>query len=250
MSYRTLKSAAANSLAIGLKLGTPMPTNAVAHSRSGTSNDILGRSMSQVPGCQDETQAMDSRAARIERLTSQKEEAIQAEDYDTAKQLKAEIEGLLAPGIDAETGSPDTPELAAGNQSSHSGQDSTQEASASEQATGDQDEDEMEHFDEERSYIFEERLERGRELRTEGNQMFSAGDLDAALLLYRRARFHAEFEEMSYNFELQDEHRLMVDEVLLQMLAVTQPLKNEQVLHPIMLNLAAVYLRQQELGQV
>ena len=74
-------------------------------------------------------------------------------------------------------------------------------------------EDEEAAIEEERSYIFEERLARGAELRAEGNELFGAGQLDEAMQLYRRALHHAEFEEMSYNFELQDEHREMVDKV-------------------------------------
>ena len=55
---------------------------------------------------------------------------------------------------------------------------------------------------EERSAIFEVRLEKAEELRVLGNTDFKAASWSAALTLYRRALFHVEFEEMSWNFEL------------------------------------------------
>eukprot|EP00656_Telonema_subtile_P037145 TRINITY_DN4127_c0_g1_i3.p1 TRINITY_DN4127_c0_g1~~TRINITY_DN4127_c0_g1_i3.p1 ORF type:complete len:272 (-),score=69.74 TRINITY_DN4127_c0_g1_i3:33-743(-) len=98
----------------------------------------------------------------------------------------------------------------------------------------DEPQEEEDKIDEERSYIFEERLARGGELRAEGNQKFSAGEFEEALALYKRALHHAEFEEMSYNFELQDEHRALVDKEV----------------HPIKLNMAAVYLRIDKIPEV
>lgn len=72
--------------------------------------------------------------------------------------------------------------------------------------------------EDERSFVFETRLERADELRALGSEAFRQGNVDAALKLYERGLFHAEFDELSYNFELQDEHRAAVDAVRVPLL--------------------------------
>jgi hypothetical protein len=60
-----------------------------------------------------------------------------------------------------------------------------------------------------RSYIFESRLEKARQLRACGNAHFSGGRAGMALACYARAEHHAEFDEAQL-FEFTDEHRQMV----------------------------------------
>lgn len=85
----------------------------------------------------------------------------------------------------------------------------------------------------ERSHVFEKRLDDARECWAEGKTKFKsipldgADEVDAALVepLLKAAErdflialHHVDFDELSYNFELQDEHRKMVDEVRVPLL--------------------------------
>jgi len=63
-----------------------------------------------------------------------------------------------------------------------------------------------------RSYIFENRLEKAKQLRQCGNSHFSAQKPERALVCYARAEHHAEFDEAQL-FEFTDEHRKMINDV-------------------------------------
>lgn len=81
-----------------------------------------------------------------------------------------------------------------------------------------------------RSCIFEERLKVAEELRVKGNEFYNSKDYFNAADCYHRALFHVDFEEMSWNFELLDQHR---DAVLV-------------IKVPLCLNAAAVKLKDNE----
>jgi tetratricopeptide (TPR) repeat protein len=59
----------------------------------------------------------------------------------------------------------------------------------------------------ERSSIFETRLQRGSALREAGNRFFKTGSFADAEKAYRRALHHVEMDEMQVQFELMDHHR-------------------------------------------
>jgi len=63
-----------------------------------------------------------------------------------------------------------------------------------------------------RSYIFENRLEKAKQLRQCGNAHFSAQKPEKALVCYARAEHHAEFDEAQL-FEFTEEHRTMINDV-------------------------------------
>lgn len=93
-----------------------------------------------------------------------------------------------------------------------------------------QEEEEFEDFSdiqEERSCLFEDRLDFATDLREKGNKFFREGDLINAEECYHRALYHVHFDFAQWNFELLDNHR---DSVLV--------IKN-----PLCLNLAAVRLK-------
>jgi FK506-binding protein 4/5 len=93
-----------------------------------------------------------------------------------------------------------------------------------------QEEKEYEDFSdiqEERSSLFEDRLDVAADLKEKGNKFFREGDLINAEECYHRALYHIHFDFAQWNFELLDEHR---DQVLV--------IKN-----PLCLNLAAVRLK-------
>jgi tetratricopeptide (TPR) repeat protein len=64
-----------------------------------------------------------------------------------------------------------------------------------------------------RSFIFETRLERASQLREVGTSQYRQGQYEEALKSYQRALYHVDFDELSYNFELQDDHRSLVDHI-------------------------------------
>ena len=66
---------------------------------------------------------------------------------------------------------------------------------------------------EERSPVFESRVERATELWEQGKTQFRDGSFVAALKTFETALFHVDFDELSYNFELLDVHRAAVDRV-------------------------------------
>jgi tetratricopeptide (TPR) repeat protein len=81
-----------------------------------------------------------------------------------------------------------------------------------------------------RSCVFEERLQAAEDLRTRGNDFYRTGDFFNAGDCYHRALYQVDFEEMSWNFELLDSHRDSVLEIKL----------------PLCLNAAAVRLKDNE----
>ncbi|KAL1518706.1 hypothetical protein AB1Y20_002993 [Prymnesium parvum] len=85
---------------------------------------------------------------------------------------------------------------------------------------------------EERSYIFEEKLQQATAMRERGNEHFRASEWELALRRYRRALYHGHLDEMQM-FDLTEEHKAAV-------LAVLAPCK---------LNLACCIVRMAELGE-
>ncbi|GLE10715.1 hypothetical protein PINS_up022932 [Pythium insidiosum] len=78
----------------------------------------------------------------------------------------------------------------------------------------------------ERSCIFETRVERAAKCRDRGSAQFKAKDVARAIQWYERALFHVDFDEGTWFFEFMDKHRDAVNEVRL----------------PVHLNLAMCYL--------
>uniref|UniRef100_A0A7S4AYP4 Peptidylprolyl isomerase n=1 Tax=Chrysotila carterae TaxID=13221 RepID=A0A7S4AYP4_CHRCT len=85
--------------------------------------------------------------------------------------------------------------------------------------------------DDVRGYVFEQRLETGEAHKAAGNEHFRRGEWNLALRRYRRALFHAGFDE-SQMFDLMDRHREMAHAVQI----------------PVKLNLVACILKHRELG--
>lgn len=86
---------------------------------------------------------------------------------------------------------------------------------------------------EERSYIFEAKLEKATEMKEIGNKHFRACEWDLALRRYRRALYHGHLDEMQM-FDLTEQHKADVDAVLT----------------PCKLNFAFCVTRMIELGEV
>ena len=89
-------------------------------------------------------------------------------------------------------------------------------------------EDSEELFTEERSYVFETRIERAKEYWETGKLKFKQEQYGEAMNDFKKGLYHADFEELSYNFELLDSHREAVDQVRM----------------PLWLNVAACLLRE------
>mmetsp|Transcript_17099 Transcript_17099/g.28625 ORF Transcript_17099/g.28625 Transcript_17099/m.28625 type:complete len:328 (-) Transcript_17099:195-1178(-) len=83
----------------------------------------------------------------------------------------------------------------------------------------------------EKSYIFEERLEKGEQHKAAGNEHFKRGEWRIALKRYERALFHAGMDEMQMH-DLMDKHRDMA----------------HAVMTPIKLNYVACVLKLREAG--
>lgn len=66
---------------------------------------------------------------------------------------------------------------------------------------------------EERSFVFEKRLERAAELWEQGKVKFREGQFDSAFKDFDNGLYHLDFEELSYNFELQDTHREQIERI-------------------------------------
>ncbi|KAG7395631.1 hypothetical protein PHYBOEH_003388 [Phytophthora boehmeriae] len=80
----------------------------------------------------------------------------------------------------------------------------------------------------ERSCIFETRIERSDLCRQRGSAEFKANNIEKAIEWYQRALFHVDFDEGTWHFEFTDKNRADVNVVRL----------------PVYLNLAACYLVQ------
>ncbi|KAK1941416.1 Peptidyl-prolyl cis-trans isomerase FKBP4 [Phytophthora citrophthora] len=80
----------------------------------------------------------------------------------------------------------------------------------------------------ERSCIFETRIERADMCRQRGSEQFKAGDINRAVEWYERALYHVDFDEGTWHFEFTAKNRADVNVVRL----------------PVYLNLAASYLVQ------
>uniref|UniRef100_A0A7S2SNF2 Uncharacterized protein n=1 Tax=Mucochytrium quahogii TaxID=96639 RepID=A0A7S2SNF2_9STRA len=110
---------------------------------------------------------------------------------------------------------------------------------------------------EERSAIFETRLDLAKKYKEEGNVLYKEGRSGDALKVYAKGLYQSEFDEMQWNFELLNPHREMVVAVrvplLLNSAACALKLKNgdqvvefcEQVFKLEPDNLKALYRRGQ-----
>lgn len=66
----------------------------------------------------------------------------------------------------------------------------------------------------ERSFVFETRVDTARALWDEGKVLFrEGGDHRLALGKFKLALHHVDFDELSYNFELMDKHRVEIDSI-------------------------------------
>jgi tetratricopeptide (TPR) repeat protein len=81
--------------------------------------------------------------------------------------------------------------------------------------------------EEERSSIFETRLQKAEEFWEEGKVKFRELQYEIALDKFQRGIYHSDFDELQYNFELMDKHREAVDSIRL----------------PLWLNCAACYIK-------
>jgi tetratricopeptide (TPR) repeat protein len=72
--------------------------------------------------------------------------------------------------------------------------------------------------EEERSYVFETRVEAATALWGKGREEFAQGQVDAARASFQRGLHHVDFDELSYNFELLDVHREQVVKVKVPLL--------------------------------
>ncbi|KAJ0402342.1 hypothetical protein ATCC90586_006538 [Pythium insidiosum] len=103
----------------------------------------------------------------------------------------------------------------------------TSDASQSQsQTTPEVDEETRVLLHDERSCIFETRVERAAKCRDRGSAQFMAKDVLGAVQWYERALFHVDFDEGTWFFEFMDKHRDAVNQVRL----------------PVHLNLAMCFL--------
>jgi tetratricopeptide (TPR) repeat protein len=84
-------------------------------------------------------------------------------------------------------------------------------------------------FDDERSPVFESRVDKATEFWEQGKEKFREGDMKGALNLFERGCYQVDFDELSYEFELMDKHREAVEKVRI----------------PLWLNAAACLLKEQ-----
>lgn len=88
-----------------------------------------------------------------------------------------------------------------------------QEQPQGEPVTGEEQAEEENPIKDERSPVFESRLEKAAEFRESGKAHFRAGRTNEALSEFERGLYQVDFDELSYNFELMDKHRTAVDEI-------------------------------------
>ncbi|CAN0210686.1 unnamed protein product, partial [Hapterophycus canaliculatus] len=69
-----------------------------------------------------------------------------------------------------------------------------------------------------KSYLFEERLEDAGRLRQVGNERFRRGHMEDAAGAYERALYHVDFDELQINFDFNDKHRESVTKAKLPVL--------------------------------
>jgi tetratricopeptide (TPR) repeat protein len=81
---------------------------------------------------------------------------------------------------------------------------------------------------EERSHVFETRVERATELWETGKLKFRQNEIASAMKDFETGLYHLDFDELSYNFELLDQHRAAVEKVRI----------------PLWLNVAACLIRE------
>lgn len=84
-----------------------------------------------------------------------------------------------------------------------------------------EEEEEMETFlkdSVDRPAVFEARLTLSEQRKREGNDLFAEKQFHEALVKYRHGLYQIYFDEMSFNFELLDEHRNMVNQAQLPLL--------------------------------
>ena len=84
-----------------------------------------------------------------------------------------------------------------------------------------------------KSPVFEERLEFASKRKTEGNELFKTDKFEDALKVYRYGLFHSFFDEMSFNFELMDQHRSQVNDIRLPLLLNALQCVNKIIEHDI-----------------
>lgn len=71
--------------------------------------------------------------------------------------------------------------------------------------------------EEDRSYVFEDRLERAEQIKDEANELMKAQSYKEARLAYRRAYYHVDFDEMQ-TFDMQEKHLKMISDAKLPIL--------------------------------
>ncbi|CEG47783.1 Tetratricopeptide TPR1 [Plasmopara halstedii] len=105
---------------------------------------------------------------------------------------------------------------------------SNSSATSTKQANADMDRMTQILLHEERSCIFETRVERADLCRQRGSAQFKIGNVDEAIKWYERALYHVDFDEGTWHFEFTPRNRADVNVVRL----------------PVYLNLAACFLVQ------
>ncbi|KAF1318071.1 hypothetical protein FI667_g14351, partial [Globisporangium splendens] len=88
------------------------------------------------------------------------------------------------------------------------------------------DEDGRKLLHEERSFIFETRVENAASCRDRGSAEFKQKNTVKAIEWYERALYHVDFDEGTWHFEFLDRHRNAVNEVRLPVVDFTKVIEN------------------------